>query len=418
MIGIIILPLSMVFILFFSGVKTAFIKADQLRLELDRKNEATGSGIISLFIQDSSAFIVAMLTGSMTSIAIFAISFYKYLTPLMAGITGSAIMLIIINIVILSFIIILIAEILPAMIFEKAPNTYLKALAAPALFFFIILYPVAKLLLAIPGLFLGSSPITGLKRDEPVIKSDYLIQHNNNDDSVSEIAGNDRHNIKIFRNLLDLSEMMVKEIMVPRTEIEAVAINGTVEQLREKFINTRYARILVYQDTIDNIAGYFEVKDLFRNPDDIKSSLRKLVIVPETMTANRLLKLFVAEKKNIAVVVDEFGGTSGMITIEDLLEEIVGDIEDEHDTNDLVERVKNDNEYILSGRLEIDYLNEKYGLNLPETDDYATLAGMVLFYNGSIPGNNDIIRIGNNITIKILRASATRIELVRLLIEK
>lgn len=418
MIGIIILPLSMVFILFFSGVKTAFIKADQLRLELDRKNEATGSGIISLFIQDSSAFIVAMLTGSMTSIAIFAISFYKYLTPLMAGITGSAIMLIIINIVILSFIIILIAEILPAMIFEKAPNTYFKALAAPALFFFIILYPVAKLLLAIPGLFLGSSPITGLKRDEPVIKSDYLIQHNNNDDSVSEIAGNDRHNIKIFRNLLDLSEMMVKEIMVPRTEIEAVAINGTVEQLREKFINTRYARILVYQDTIDNIAGYFEVKDLFRNPDDIKSSLRKLVIVPETMTANRLLKLFVAEKKNIAVVVDEFGGTSGMITIEDLLEEIVGDIEDEHDTNDLVERVKNDNEYILSGRLEIDYLNEKYGLNLPETDDYATLAGMVLFYNGSIPGNNDIIRIGNNITIKILRASATRIELVRLLIEK
>lgn len=217
----------------------------------------------------------------------------------------------------------------------------------------------------------------------------------------------------ILRNALDLSHVKLREIMVPRTEIEAIPITGSVDQLREKFISTRFSRILVYQDTIDNIAGYCEVKDIFKNPPDIKSSLRKLAVVPDTMPANRLLKMFVSEKRNIALVVDEFGGTSGMVTIEDLLEEIVGDIEDEHDTSDLVEKNVKPGEYIFSGRLEIDYLNEKYGLNLPESEDYATLAGMILYYHGRIPAVNDIMRIGDY-AIKILRASNTRLELVSL----
>jgi CBS domain containing-hemolysin-like protein len=177
-----------------------------------------------------------------------------------------------------------------------------------------------------------------------------------------------------------------------------------------------YPGYLIYQETIDNIIGYFELKDIFKNPSEIKSMIRKLAIVPETMPANKLLKLFVEEKKNIALVVDEFGGTSGMITIEDILEEIVGDIEDEHDTTDLIEKKVGYNEYILSGRFEIDYLNEKYHFNLPEEDDYETLAGMILFYHGSIPGNNDVIRIGN-LVIKVLKASTTRLELVNVKIE-
>jgi CBS domain containing-hemolysin-like protein len=189
-----------------------------------------------------------------------------------------------------------------------------------------------------------------------------------------------------------------------------------MEQLKEKFVETRLSRILIFQETIDNIIGYFELKDIFRNPSDIKSMIRKLAIVPETMPANKLLKLFVGEKKNIALVVDEFGGTSGMVTIEDVLEEIVGDIEDEHDTTDLIEKMVGHNEYILSGRFEIDYLNEKYHFNLPEEDDYETLAGMILFYHGTIPGNNDVIRIGSFV-IKVLRASTTRLELVNLRIE-
>jgi CBS domain containing-hemolysin-like protein len=226
----------------------------------------------------------------------------------------------------------------------------------------------------------------------------------------------DHHNIRIFQNALDFSSVKLRECMIPRTEIEAVDSNSTVEKLKEKFIETRLSRILVFDNTIDNIIGYFELKDIFKSTSDIRSSIRKLAIVPETMPANRLLKLFVDEKKNIALVVDEFGGTSGMVTMEDVLEEIVGDIEDEHDVNELTEKVTGTNEYILSGRLEIDYLNEKYQLNLPEKDDYETLAGMIMFYYGSIPGNNDVIRIGN-ILIKVLRSTTTRLEIVNLKIE-
>jgi CBS domain containing-hemolysin-like protein len=228
-----------------------------------------------------------------------------------------------------------------------------------------------------------------------------------------DFSKTEENNENLLRNALDLSHIKLKEIMVPRTEIEAVPISSSVEQLRDRFIVTRFSRILIYQDTLDNVAGYFEVKDIFKNPPDIKSALRKLAVEPETMPANRLLRMFVREKRNIALVVDEFGGTSGMITIEDLLEEIVGDIEDEHDTTDLVERVVKPGEFVLSGRLEIDYLNEKFDLDLPESDDYATLAGMILFYHGRIPQINDVIRI-KDFSIKILRSSSTRVELVNL----
>ncbi len=226
----------------------------------------------------------------------------------------------------------------------------------------------------------------------------------------------DHRDIRIFQNALDFSNVKLRECMIPRTEIEAIELGTSVEQLKEKFVETRLSRILIYQGTIDNIIGYFELKDIFRNPTEIKSMIRKLAIVPETMPANKLLKLFVEEKKNIALVVDEFGGTSGMVTIEDVLEEIVGDIEDEHDTTDLIEKKLGSNEYVLSGRFEIDYLNEKYHLNLPEEDDYETLAGMILFYHGSIPRNNDVIRIGK-FAIRVLRASTTRLELVNLKVE-
>jgi len=227
----------------------------------------------------------------------------------------------------------------------------------------------------------------------------------------------ERENIKIFQKALDFSNVKVRECMIPRTDIEAIEIGTGIDELRQRFIETRFSRILVYTDTIDQIAGYVELKDIFKNPPDISSILRKLVIVPETMPANRLLKLFIDEKVNIAIVVDEFGGTSGLVTIEDVVEEIVGDIEDEHDVYELVEKQIGKNEFIFSGRLEIDYLNEKYSLNLPEKDDYETLAGMVLYYHESIPKNNDIVKI-NNIVIKVLKATATRIDLLNLKVEK
>jgi CBS domain containing-hemolysin-like protein len=255
------------------------------------------------------------------------------------------------------------------------------------------------------------------KKQEDLVFSKVDLDHFVNLSKQSkEESEPDHHDIRIFQNALDFSNVKIRECMVPRTEIEAIDSHSTVEQLKEKFVETRLSRILIYQDTIDNITGYFELKDIFKNPSEIRSMTRKLAIVPETMPANKLLKLFVEEKKNIALVVDEFGGTSGMVTIEDVLEEIVGDIEDEHDTIDLIERNTGYNEYLFSGRLEIDYLNEKYHLHLPEEDDYETLAGMILFYHGSIPGNNDVIRIGNFV-IKVIRATTTRLELVNLKIE-
>lgn len=238
--------------------------------------------------------------------------------------------------------------------------------------------------------------------------------------SDKELSGKEKrdpdHNFRIIQNVLDFSSVRLRECMVPRTEIEAIECGSSLEELRQKFIGTQHSRILVYNKSIDNIIGYFEFKEIFKNHPDIKSGLRKLTIVPETMVASRLLKVFVEEKKNIALVVDEFGGTSGMVTIEDVLEEIVGDIEDEHDSSELIEKKISNNEYNFSGRLEIDYLNEKYNLGLPGKDDYETLAGMILYFHGNIPGCSDIIRIGNYV-FKVLKVTSTRLELVNLKIE-
>jgi CBS domain containing-hemolysin-like protein len=312
-----------------------------------------------------------------------------------------------------------VAEFLPKTIFIISPNFFLKFLSIPTLFFFFLFYPVSKFTLAASNLFIKVffriKP--GEKKQENLVFSKVDLDHFVNLSKQSkEESGPDHHNIRIFQNALDFSNVKLRECMVPRTEIVAVENKSSVAELKERFIKSGHSRILVYQNTIDNIVGYFELKDIFNNPPDIISCIRKLAIVPETMAANKLLKLFVEEKKNVALVVDEFGGTSGMVTIEDVLEEIVGDIEDEHDINDLTEKIISNNEYILSGRIEIDYLNEKYHLDLPEEDDYETLAGMIMYYHGSIPGNNDVIRI-RNIVIKVLRATTTRLELINMKVE-
>jgi CBS domain containing-hemolysin-like protein len=279
----------------------------------------------------------------------------------------------------------------------------------PALIFFWLFYPVSKFALLVSNflirIFSGRKPVSKLQ--ENIIFSKVDLDHFvSQSKERAETAGPHHHNIKIFQNALDFSSVKLRECMVPRTEIEAVECTSSVAELKEKFIETQHSRILVFQETIDNIIGYF----------DIKSSIRKLAIVPETMAANKLLKVFVDEKKNVALVVDEFGGTSGMVTIEDVLEEIVGDIEDEHDIQELTEKAISRNEYIFSGRLEIDYLNEKYHLSLPEEDDYETLAGMILYFHGNIPGNNDVIRI-KNIVFRILKVTSTRVELVNIKVE-
>jgi CBS domain containing-hemolysin-like protein len=419
MTGIIIILVAIVLSAFFSGMEIAFVTSNKLRIELDRKQGVFGSEILKIFTSNPGQYIATMLIGNNVALVIYGLLFSNLLGPPLKSIIDSDLLILIFNTLISTALILFVAEFLPKTVFIISPNFFLKFLSIPTLFFFFLFYPISKFTLAASNIFIRIffklKPTE--KNQENVIFSKVDLDHFVNLSKQSqEESEPDHHNIRIFQNALDFSSVKIRECMIPRTEIEAVDCMSTVEDLKDKFIETRLSRILVYQNSIDNIIGYFELKDIFRNPSDIKSSLRKLAIVPETMAANKLLKLFVDEKKNIALVVDEFGGTSGMVTMEDVLEEIVGDIEDEHDVNELTEKVVNSNEYIFSGRLEIDYLNEKYQLNLPEKDDFETLAGMILYYNGSIPGNNDVIRM-NKMVIKVLRATTTRLELINLKIE-
>ena len=417
--GILIILLTILFSAFFSGMEIAFVTSNKLRIELDRKQGVFGSGIVRIFTSNPGQYIATMLIGNNIALVIYGLFFSKMLGPLLTPLLRSDLLVLITNTVISTGVILLVAEFLPKTIFIISPNFFLKALSIPTLFFYWIFYPVSKVTLAASNLFIRiffkNKP--GVKPLENVVFSKVDLDHFVNiAQQNKEVSEPDHRNIKIFQKALDFSNVKLRECMVPRTEIQAVDCSASIDELKEIFIATQHSRILVYQDSIDNIIGYFELKDLFKNPPDIMSGLRKLTIVPETMAANKLLKIFVEEKKNVALVVDEFGGTSGMVTIEDMLEEIVGDIEDEHDINELTEKVISKNEYVFAGRLEIDYLNEKYHLHLPEEDDYETLAGMILYYHGSIPVNNDIIRI-RNIVIKVLKSTTTRLELVNLRIE-
>lgn len=416
--AVVIILLAMLFSAFFSGMEIAFVASNKLRIELDRKQGVFGSDIVRIFARHPGQFIATMLIGNNIALVIYGLFFSDLLNPSLSAFIPSDALILILSTIISTAILLLFSEFLPKTIFVISPNFFLKILSIPTLLFYWIFYPVSKFTLGAANLFLKIFfKNRSHKTPENIVFGKVDLDHFLN----SGKEGREEHcqlqdNIRIFRNALDFSSVRLRECMVPRTEVEAIEVSSSIEELKEKFIETQHSRILVYEETIDNITGYFELKDIFRNPPDIRASLRKLTIVPETMAANKLLKIFVEEKKNLALVVDEFGGTSGIVTIEDVLEEIVGDIEDEHDVNELTEKVTGKDEYIFSGRLEIDYLNEKYQLNLPEEDEYETLAGMILFFHGSIPGNNDVIKF-NRFVFKVLRSSATRLELVSLRIE-
>ncbi len=245
------------------------------------------------------------------------------------------------------------------------------------------------------------------------IDLDHFVNEPENSNNVSQNKEEIDNEVKLFRNALDFSKVKLREIMVPRTEMIAMDINSTVEELHQKFIETGYSRIIFYDDNIDNIVGYIHHSVIFTNPDSINSNLRKVLIVPETMPASKLLGKFIQRRLSIAIVVDEFGGTSGMVTSEDILEEIFGEIEDEHDTVYLIEKQIAPDEFIFSGRVELDEINDKFNLDFPENENFETLAGFILFNYQSIPKINSVINIGLY-RFKILKASNTKIELVHL----
>ena len=413
--NVIIILISLLFSAFFSGMEIAFISSNKLRLEVDTKQGHLTSRVISIFTSKPGNYIATMLVGNNIALVIYGIMMAVLLEPFISLYTRSESTILIMQTIISTLIILFAAEFLPKTLFRLSPNTALKIFAIPVLIFYILLYPVTKLTIAISGFILHN--FVGVPKDIKAHPNAFgKIDLNNLVSESNPEHGNEadpEQEIKFFQNALDLSNVKLRDCMVPRTEIVALEETASLEDLRSKFIETGLSKILIYRKSTDNIIGYINSKELFKNPTDLHSMIMSLPIVPETMPANKLLQSFIKDHKSISVVVDEFGGTSGIVTMEDILEEIIGEIEDEHDTSALTEEQLNDNEYIFSARHEIDYLNEKYKFNIPESDDYETLAGLILFHYESIPKINDRISI-EEFVFRILDVSETRIELIHL----
>ena len=412
-----IIFISLLFSLFFSGMEIAFISANRLRIELDKKYSTVHSNLISLYTQNPGQFIATLIIGNNLAMVIYGLAFAKLLESILLNYLHYFYLVIFCQMVIATIVIIIYSEYIPKILFRINPNGILRFFTLPVAFFYFLFYPVIKII------FWISTGLVNLTTNEPIrnanekivysrIDLDHLVNetdHNNSSQKSQEI----NNEVKLFRNALDFSKVKLREIMVPRTEMVALDINGTVDELRQKFIETGYSRILFYSENTDNIVGYVHHSVFFTNPDSIKLELRKVLIVPETMSASKLLSQFIQNRLSIAIVVDEFGGTSGMVTSEDILEEIFGEIEDEHDTIDLIKKMVSDTEFVLSGRLELDELNDDFYLEFPENENFETLAGFILFHYESIPQVNTIIDIGKY-KFKILKASNTKIELVHL----
>jgi len=413
--SLIIILLSLVLSAFFSGMEIAFVSSNKLRLELDIKQGNLTSWIISIFNSRPGDYIATMLVGNNISLVIYGILMALLLEPLISHYTNSESTTLVFQTIISTLIILFTAEFLPKTIFRLSPNLALRVFAIPVLVFYILLYPITKLTIAISGFILHYfMRVPRNKKAHPnafgKIDLDNLVNASNTEQNQQDEP---EQEIKLFQNALDFSNVKLRDCMVPRTEIVAFDETVSMEELRSKFIETGLSKILIYRESTDNIIGYINSKELFKNPSDLASMIMSLPIVPETMPANKLLQSFIKDNKSISVVVDEFGGTSGIVTMEDILEEIIGEIEDEHDTSELTEDRLNEQEYIFSARHEIDYLNEKYRLNITESDDYETLAGLILFHYESIPKINDRIHI-DGLIIRILDVSETRIELIHL----
>ncbi|MCK4698699.1 MAG: HlyC/CorC family transporter [Bacteroidales bacterium] len=413
--NIVTIIISVLFSAFFSGMEIAYVSSNKLKIELYRKEGSFNSKIISFLSRYPGQYIVTMLIGNNIALVIYGIFMAILLEPLIYTITEHDINILFLQTIIATLIILLTAEFLPKTLFRINPNSFLKIFAIPVLLFFIIFYPVSKLTIYISNFILGTffKVKTGKKQENIVFGKVDIDNLMSEKMAVQKIKKNDDLDFRIFQNALDFSDVKLRECIVPRTEIIAVKNDSGIENLQQKFIETGLSKILVFKESIDQIIGYIHMKDLFNNPDNIESNIIDVSIVPETMPANKLLEMFVKEKKNIAVVVDEFGGTSGIVTIEDILEEIFGEIEDEHDTSKLTEQEINEHEYIFSGRLEVDYLNEKYSFKLPKHDEYETLAGLILHFYESIPKPKERIII-ELYEFKVLEVSETRIELLNL----
>ncbi len=396
----------------FSGLEIAFVASDKLRLEIDNKQGKWYAMIISRFVKIPHKFIATLIIANNIALVIYGILAVNILESPINRYVQNTFFILVLQTVISSIIILFFGEFLPKSLFRVKANSLLYFFAIPSIIIYYTFYPLTYFFISLSNLF-----IRLFFKKHRLHQSEYIISKADIQELIKqniEQNSNDKnYELKIFQNALTFDQVKLKECIIPRTEIAAIEINSNIQQVKEVFIETGFSKLIVYQDNIDHIVGYIHIGDIFNEPTDVKSIIREIIIAPETLPANKLLSEFIQKKKSIALVVDEFGGTAGIVTIEDILEEIFGEIDDEHDTNDLIEKQLNKNEYILSGRLEIDYINEKYHLNIPESQEYETLAGFILYYYHSIPKTNETINI-LDFSIKIIKSSNTKIDLIQL----
>ena len=408
------LIITMVFSAFFSGMEIAFVSVDKLRFEMERKGGIT-SRILSIFFKNPNEFISTMLVGNNIALVIYGILMAQIIGDnLLAGFIDNHFLMVLAQTVISTLIILVTGEFLPKTIFKINPNLVLNVFAIPLIVCYVVLYPISKLASGLSCIFLR---LFGMKVNKDAsdrafgkVDLDYFVQSSiDNAENEEELDTE----VKIFQNALDFSNIKIRDCIVPRTEVVAVDLTTSLDELKSRFIESGISKIIVYDGNIDNVVGYIHSSEMFKNPEDWTQSIRSVSIVPETMAANKLMKVLMQDKKSMAVVVDEFGGTSGIVTLEDLVEEIFGEIEDEHDIKSYVAKKVGDDEYLLSGRIEIDTLNEKFDLELPESDDYVTIAGFILHFYQKFPKLNETIVI-DKYSFKIVKVTATKIELVRM----
>lgn len=412
---ILLLIVVILFSALFSGMEIAFVSSNKLLHGIDRNESSMTSNVINKFYENSNNFISSLLVGNNIVLVIYGILMAKLLNAtILSGLADNEGVRLFLETLISTIVIIFTGEFVPKALFRIDPNSALKRFALFTYPIYIILYPFSRFTTLCSCLILRlfNVKIKDEAMDTTFSKTELnnLIQSSlDNADEEQEID----NDVRIFQNALDFSNIKVRDCFVPRTEIEAVEINTPLEELKSAFIESGHSKIVVYKDNIDNIIGYIHSSELFRLNKKWQQKICKMPYVPETLSAQKLMRTLMQQKKSLAVVVDEFGGTSGIISLEDLLEEIIGEIEDEHDNQNLVAKSIGNNEYILSGRLEIERINEMFGIDLPESDEYQTLGGLILVHHKRFPQMNETITVGK-FRIRAIKLRSTKIELVKL----
>ena len=409
-IGILI---AMVFSAFFSGMEIAFVSSNRMLAEMDKDKQKFSSRFLQTFYRHPNNFVSTMLVGNNIALVVYGILFAELFDhTLFKGMDAT--FTVPADTILSTLIVLFTGEFLPKTLFKSNANRLLTFFALPAYLCYVVLWPISRFSTMLSRIILRifGFKVEKEKSDDAFTKVDldYLVQTSidnaENEDDIDE-------EVKIFQNALDFADTKVRDCMVPRTEIKAVEDNCSLDELMTVFVESGKSKIIVYHEDVDHITGYIHSSEMFRQPEKWLDNIQQMPYVPETMTARKLMQMFLQQKKSLAVVVDEFGGTSGIVSLEDIVEEIFGEIEDEHDSSNYVAKQLPDGEYILSARLEIDTINEKFDLDLPESEDYMTLGGLILHYYQSFPKLNEVVKIGR-FEFRIIKNTMTKIELVRL----